>query len=239
MLSNSGFCPFGVSRNRSTLRLFNIDEAVLYISKNCGAQIKTYNPTHFHLKHLPGAPATCEIVVSCHAPGEQDGTDRGASDFREIRLSSFKRAEVAMDRSLLTVIRPDISITATKCKVHVDAPVCPWSGGYSYLPVRGCWWSQIAFPPAHTTQCRERQSAGVTGRCQGGVSQETGQENLGFCGNLDGVKWETKCPFLKIAGTKLQGFLPQCPCGQFTTPVTSLPLLPMLPFSNPVCLVQR
>lgn len=116
--------------------------------------------------------------------------------------------------SLLTVISPDISITATKCKVHVDVPVCPWSGGYSYLPARGCWWSQIAFPPAHTTQCRERQSAGVTGRCQGGVSQETGQENLGFCGNLDGVKWETKCPFLKIAGTKLQGFLPQCPCGQ-------------------------
>lgn len=65
-----------------------MDEAILYISKNCRAQIKTHNPTHFHLKHLTGAPATCEIVMSSHALGEQDETDREAPpDFKEIRLS--------------------------------------------------------------------------------------------------------------------------------------------------------
>lgn len=68
-------------------------------------------------------------------------------------------------------------------------------------------------------------------------AERPAEENLGFCSNLDHVKWETKCTFLKIAGNNRHGFLLQCPRGQFTMPVTSFPLLLMLPFSNPRCLV--
>lgn len=156
------------------MQLCNTDEAVLYISKNCGAQIKTDNPAHFHLKHLTRAPAPCEIVVSYHALGEQDETDRGASDFKEISLSSFKRGMAVMNGSLLTVISPDISITSYNMQSARGCACVCTVRRLPLSPASGCWWSQIASPLVHTTQCRERQSAEVSGCCKGGVGGETG-----------------------------------------------------------------
>lgn len=85
--------------------------------------------------------------------------------------------------------------------MHVDVPVCTWLEGHSYLlPVdagglrlRSHWFIKLS--------AEKRQSAGVTGCCKGRVSWEIDQESLGFCSNLDCVKWETKCSFLKTAGT--------------------------------------
>lgn len=138
-----------------------------------------------------------------------------------------------MNGNLLTVISPDISITSYNMQSACGC-ACVYMVRRLFLsPASGCWWSQIAFPLVHTTQCGERQSAGVPGSCKGGVSGETDQESLGLCSNLDRDKWETKCPFLKTAGNNLHGFLLQCPRGQFTMPVTSLP------FSNPWCSLSQ
>lgn len=215
------------------MQLFNSDEAVLYISKNCGAQIKTHNPAHFHLKHLTGAPVWWEIVVSYHALGEQDETDRGASDFKEISLSSFRRGMAVMNGSLLTVISPDISITSYNMQSACGCACVYTVRRLSLSPASGRWWSQIASPLVHTTQCRERQSAGVTGCCKGGVRRETDEENLGFCSNLDRVRWETKCPFLKITGDNLHSFSLQCPHGQFTNACHTPSPLADAPFLKP------
>lgn len=85
-----------------------------------------------------------------------------------------------MNGSLLTVISPDISITSHDMQ-NACVCACVYTVRRLFLsPASGCWWSQIAFPLVPPTPWRERQSAGGTGDCQGGASQETDQESLGF-----------------------------------------------------------
>lgn len=137
-----------------------------------------------------------------------------------------------MNGSLLKVISPDISITSYDMQSACIC-ACVYTVRRLFLsPASGCWWSQIAFPLVPSSHSVERKVISWS-HSKGIVSWETDQESLGFCNNIDHVKWKTKCPFLRVTEGNLQGFFLQCLHGQFTMPVTSLPICLMLYFSNP------
>jgi hypothetical protein len=61
-----------------------------------------------------------------------------------------------MNGSLLTVISPDIFITSYNMQSACGC-ACVYMVRRPFLsPASGCWWSQIAFPLVHKTQCREK-----------------------------------------------------------------------------------
>lgn len=113
---------------------------------------------------------------------------------------------------------------------------------HAYVPVYtqleailiSCQWMLVVsdcFPTGSSNSVERNAISWI--HSKGVASWETDQESLGFCSNLDYIKWETKCPFLRVTEGNLQGFFLQCLHGQFTMPVTFLPLLSDALFLKP------